>query len=551
MKCLLKYRWVKLPRAQLPQGKGVLGYWSRLAARAAFRKGTACYCGYHNEVVPGMWSGGIVGLKSILGVRRRAQALQIMDQLQSLGYIKYSLDQKTKRLDYQICDWVISCSGQGCSAGTVYATDGYGFLCLPRNITQRLVKHNYKFEEADALLDLWCHTTWQDSRNAFSFLAPAVQFGEYGAVLTLEYLGQRWGWERTKVWRFFRKHEGAFPLYRLPGAFGCLVFNSLYPTEPYSELPKQADVERILTKIRIMGQNTHISGTDHARLCKMVLWYSRQLSGEPSCVPAQDEIARVAVSHSIKYAYFSLCWNCKNCMFDCSECEVLSKAPESFFNDRQDKEDYRGQTTDCRKGIIRTRRTADTRKVRCFHPDFDAARNSGKRSDQGRTDSTSPAGKAAPYVSQHKAAPGTIPEYRMGAGMFPRYDCCGTGSPAGGSDSLLGKMDLEMGLGNRKLESRLESVKKSRLLLDRVNEALTVLKRKPDNGPKMYELIYQTYLAPEKLSHADLLYRLDISSRHYYRLRQQAITILSIRLWSAPSNEVDSWLEILTLLESL
>ena len=337
MKCLLKYRWVKLPRAQLPQGKGVLGYWSRLAARAAFRKGTACYCGYHNEVVPGMWSGGIVGLKSILGVRRRAQALQIMDQLQSLGYIRYSLDQKTKRLDYQICDWIISCSGQGCSAGTVYATDGYGFLCLPRNITQRLVKHNYKFEEADALLDLWCHTTWQDSRNAFSFLAPAVQFGEYGAVLTLEYLGQRWGWERTKVWRFFRKHEGAFPLYRLPGAFGCLVFNSLYPTEPYSELPKQADVERILTKIRIMGQNTHISGTDHARLCKMVLWYSRQLSGEPSCVPAQDEIARVAVSHSIKYAYFSLCWNCKNCMFDCSECEVLSKAPESFFNDRQDK----------------------------------------------------------------------------------------------------------------------------------------------------------------------------------------------------------------------
>ena len=134
---------------------------------------------------------------------------------------------------------------------------------------------------------------------------------------------------------------------------------------------------------------------------------------------------------------------------------------------------------------------------------------------------------------------------------FPDTIAAELDHPLGDLDSLLGKMDLEMGLGNRKLESRLESVKKSRLLLDRVNEALTVLKRKPDNGPKMYELIYQTYLAPEKLSHADLLYRLDISSRHYYRLRQQAITILSIRLWSAPSNEVDSWLEILTLLESL
>lgn len=123
--------------------------------------------------------------------------------------------------------------------------------------------------------------------------------------------------------------------------------------------------------------------------------------------------------------------------------------------------------------------------------------------------------------------------------------------PLGDLDSLLGKMDVEMSLGNQKLESRLESIKKSRLLLDRVNEALTVLKKKPDNGPKMYELIYQTYLAPEKLSHADLLYRLYISSRHYYRLRQQAITILSIRLWATPSREIDSWLELLTLLDNL
>ena len=38
MKCLLKYQWVKLLRAHLPQGKGVMGYWARLAARAAFVK---------------------------------------------------------------------------------------------------------------------------------------------------------------------------------------------------------------------------------------------------------------------------------------------------------------------------------------------------------------------------------------------------------------------------------------------------------------------------------------------------------------------------------
>ena len=46
MKCQLKYRWVKLPRACLPQGKGVLGQWARLAARAAYRKGVGLYCGF-------------------------------------------------------------------------------------------------------------------------------------------------------------------------------------------------------------------------------------------------------------------------------------------------------------------------------------------------------------------------------------------------------------------------------------------------------------------------------------------------------------------------
>lgn len=118
-------------------------------------------------------------------------------------------------------------------------------------------------------------------------------------------------------------------------------------------------------------------------------------------------------------------------------------------------------------------------------------------------------------------------------------------------DTILDYLDVEMGMGNKKLESRMESIRKSRLLLDRLNEALSILKRKPDNGEKMYELIRLTYLEPERLSHTELLYRLDISTRHYYRLRQQATNILSIRLWAAPAAEMDAWLEVLTLLEEM
>ena len=74
---------------------------------------------------------------------------------------------------------------------------------------------------------------------------------------------------------------------------------------------------------------------------------------------------------------------------------------------------------------------------------------------------------------------------------------------------------------------------------------------KAQNGMELYRLIYLTYIGPETLRHKELLYRLNLSSRQYYRFREQAITVLSIRLWSAPAADVDFWLEMLTFLESI
>jgi hypothetical protein len=138
-----------------------------------------------------------------------------MNQLSELGYLNYSLDGATKKRSYTITDWVVECSGKACADGAVYATDGYGFLCLPRNITQRLVEAKHQFEESDAWLDLWCHTVWQEPSNAFSHMAATVQFGREGAALTLEKLGARWGWEKTKVWRFLQKHGEVLTLLEL------------------------------------------------------------------------------------------------------------------------------------------------------------------------------------------------------------------------------------------------------------------------------------------------------------------------------------------------
>lgn len=115
-------------------------------------------------------------------------------------------------------------------------------------------------------------------------------------------------------------------------------------------------------------------------------------------------------------------------------------------------------------------------------------------------------------------------------------------------DEVIERLDLEITRGNRKIENRLESVLKTRIILDRVNEALTVLKKKPEDGGRLYDLIYLTYITPESLNHNEILYRLNLSSRHYYRLREQAINILSIRLWSAPNKDTEFWLELISIL---
>lgn len=317
-------------------GQGANGLLGKAGISCSVSKGTCPLLWIQNEVIPGMWSGGIVGLKSILGLKSRAQALEIMNELSALGYISYSLDPKTKKLTYQINDWVVKCSGAECSEGTVYASDGYGFICLPRDITQRLADSNRKFSESDAWLDLWCHTVWQDSGNIFSLLAPTVQFERRKALLTLETMGQRWKWEKTKVWRFFQKYKDVFALYRLPGSYGCLIFNQLYQTGTEVSLPTQANVVRIIEEIRISAANVHIEGTDHERLSRMIAWFSVKTSAERIEKPGENSKAenRVALSSPIIRAYFSLhCWNCKNCNYDCKEVVYISPL-ENFENIR-------------------------------------------------------------------------------------------------------------------------------------------------------------------------------------------------------------------------
>lgn len=118
-------------------------------------------------------------------------------------------------------------------------------------------------------------------------------------------------------------------------------------------------------------------------------------------------------------------------------------------------------------------------------------------------------------------------------------------------DRLAEKIDIATTLGNKRVESRIEAMMKTRFLVDRVHDALSVLRRKPGNGELLYSVIHAAYIEPEERTHEEIIDMLNVSSRTFYRLRKEAISILSIRLWSAPSSDIAAWLEVLTLLQNL
>jgi len=118
-------------------------------------------------------------------------------------------------------------------------------------------------------------------------------------------------------------------------------------------------------------------------------------------------------------------------------------------------------------------------------------------------------------------------------------------------DELIEKIDCELATDNKKLEGKIRTIIKTRRLIERVNDALMVLKMKPRNGEIMYRIIYEAFLDEESRTWEELVERMHMSRSTYYRLRVEALKTISTRLWGSADPELDDWLEILMLLEEL
>ena len=121
--------------------------------------------------------------------------------------------------------------------------------------------------------------------------------------------------------------------------------------------------------------------------------------------------------------------------------------------------------------------------------------------------------------------------------------------PLSDLDGLLDRLDTEMSLENIEMENRLRTIQKSRLLIDRLNQAVNVLKDKPTDGDILYEVIYRTYIGPKPEKITYLIMDMNLTRRRYYKYRNMAIELISIKLWSTPDSKIELWLDLLEILD--
>ena len=296
---LIVYKSTKMPRSVVPHiltAKGTTAKLCALYSIASYRSGAIfvktrkAKKEIRQVNAPGQWIGTIHSLRQALQLTNNTQVTDLLEILASNGYLTYSIENKLINYTlpwynaekrnrhygtqyYEFDQKQPARQPQASNSKIAIATTDQGWFFLPKI---PLMTPDGCYEEADAWMDLWTHTIYQDYYCAFSFLAPCVSFGKYHSAITLEQLSENWGWEKTKVWRFLEKHKEIFPHFRLPGSYGMLIFNAAYP-DANTDLPTMDMILHIIATLRDFSGYKVTSHNDNTNLNRMIAAHSRDL----------------------------------------------------------------------------------------------------------------------------------------------------------------------------------------------------------------------------------------------------------------------------------
>ena len=121
--------------------------------------------------------------------------------------------------------------------------------------------------------------------------------------------------------------------------------------------------------------------------------------------------------------------------------------------------------------------------------------------------------------------------------------------PFANIDTLAEKIKTEEIFENNMVETQLRSFEEAKINITRLLEAVSKLKEVPSNGERMFEIINHYYLSKEKYTADRIAQDLDISISTLHRLRKDAISLISYRMWGSADKMVDIALRAMTIYE--
>ncbi len=184
-------------------GSSGLFYYTVLCAYANFRNSYKRIDGISYTVYPGEWICRISELKNWFRTRTVKQALGIIKDLQERHMLKYSILGHGKLVKYKIENWAKANRVLDYNAPCQKET---GFFFLPVSTANELVSGG-KCGEADAVLDLWINTVYNDEQVKGSEVGPIVYIrnGSGNPLLSFETLAERWGISKATAGRYINK----------------------------------------------------------------------------------------------------------------------------------------------------------------------------------------------------------------------------------------------------------------------------------------------------------------------------------------------------------
>lgn len=99
------------------------------------------------------------------------------------------------------------------------------------------------------------------------------------------------------------------------------------------------------------------------------------------------------------------------------------------------------------------------------------------------------------------------------------------------SEAIGSLMDMNTDLDRLNLESRLESLDVSKVILELINKALVLLRTYPEKGERCFDILNKMYIINYRYSENEMLEYLNIGRTTFYKEKKDAIHMLGVILW--------------------